>query len=124
MITHLFIERMEAILQLYQQPHDTKRPMVNFDEKSVQLLDEVCASQTCQPRKPTREDYEYKRNGTRNLFLFVEPKAGFRQVMVTRHRKKVNFAYAVRYLVAVLYPNADMIDVVLDNLNTHHYYSL
>lgn len=115
---------MEHILQLYQQPHDTKRPMVNFDEKSVQLLDEVRPSQPCQPGKSGREDYEYKRNGTRNLFLFVEPKTGFRQVLVTRQRKKIDFAYAMRYLVDVLYPDADMIDVVLDNLNTHHYHSL
>lgn len=115
---------MEAILQLYHQPLDPKRPMVNFDEKSVQLLDEVRPSFPCQPGKPGREDYEYKRNGTRNLFVFVEPKAGFRQILVTRHRKKIDFAYAMRYLVDVLYPEADKIDVVLDNLNTHHYHSL
>lgn len=123
-ITRLFIERMEAILQLYHQPLDPKRPMVNFDEKSVQLLDDVRPASACQPGKPGREDYEYKRNGTRNLFVFVEPKAGFRQILVTQHRKKVDFAYAMRYLVDVLYPQAEMIDVVLDNLNTHHYHSL
>ena len=71
-----------------------------------------------------RQDYEYKRNGTRNLFLFVEPKAGFRHVLVTKRRTKQDFAYVMRYLVGVLYPDVTCIDVVMDNLNTHHYHSL
>jgi len=123
-IIRLFIERLEAILRLYQQPQDPKRPMFNFDEKSTQLLGDVRPSHPGQPGKPARADYEYKRNGTRNLFLFVEPKAGFRQVLVTRHRRKLDFAYAMRYLVDVLYPDAEIIAVVLDNLTTHHYPSL
>lgn len=76
------------------------------------------------PGQAARQDYEYKRNGTRNLFLFVEPKAGKRCVLVTRRRQKEQFAQALRYLVDVLYPDVDCIDLVMDNLNTHHYHSL
>lgn len=69
--------------------------MVNFDEKSVQLLDHVRPPLPGRPGQAQREDYEYKRNGTRNLFVFVEPKAGYRQVLVTQHRAKADFAYAI-----------------------------
>lgn len=115
---------MEAILQLYAQSYDPQRPMVCFDEKSTQLLDEIRPMLSLQPGQPRKQDYEYKREGTRNLFLFVEPKAGQRHVLVTRFRKKGDFAYAMRYLVDVLYPDADCVDVVMDNLNTHNYHAL
>ena len=98
--------------------------MVCFDEKSVQLLAHITAPLILQSGQAIRQDYEYKRNGTRNLFLFVEPKAGFRLVLVTNRRTKRDFALAMRYLVDVIYPEAECIDVVLDNLNTHHYHSL
>jgi hypothetical protein len=119
-ITSEFIERMEHILELYQKPCDPKRPMVCFDEKSLQLP----ARLMLKPGRASRQDYEYKRNGTRNLFMFVEPKAGSRHVLVTNHRTKQDFAFAMRYLVDVIYPAAECIDVVMDNLNTHHYHSL
>ena len=115
---------MEHILQLYRQPYDPERAMVCFDEKSIQLLADKRAPISMKKRQSARQDYEYKRNGTRNLFMFVEPKAGFRHVLVTRRRKKQDFAYAMRYLVDVLYPEVQCIDVVMDNLNTHHYHSL
>jgi hypothetical protein len=115
---------MEAVLTLYQQPYDPQRPMVCFDEKSVQLLAQNREPIPVQQGRPRREDYEYKRKGTRNLFVFVEPKAGQRHILVTQRRTKLDFAYAMRYLVDELYPEADCIDVVLDNLNTHHYHSL
>ena len=115
---------MEHILCLYQQPYNPRRPLVCFDEKSVQLLAHISAVLPPQAGHPTRQDYEYKRNGTRNLFLFVEPQAGFRHVLVTRRRTKQDFAFAMRYLVDELYPHADCIDIVMDNLNTHHYHSL
>jgi hypothetical protein len=115
---------MEHILELYQKPYDPKRPLVCFDEKSVQLLAHLTDPLVLKPGQALRQDYEYKRNGTRNLFLFVEPKAGFRQVLVTNRRTKRDFAFAMRYLVDVIYPNAECIDVVMDNLNTHHYHSL
>ncbi len=115
---------MEAILTLYQQPYNAKRPLVCFDEKSIQLLAHIRQVIQMKPGQVSRQDYEYKRNGTRNLFLFVEPKAGKRCVLVTKQRKKEQFAYAMRYLVDILYPDAECIDVVMDNLNTHHYHSL
>lgn len=115
---------MEHILRLYQQSYDPERPMVCFDEKSVQLLAHKRMPVSMKGGQAARQDYEYKRNGTRNMFLFVEPKAGFRHVLVTKRRTKQDFAYAMRYLVDVLYPEAECIDVVMDNLNTHHYHSL
>lgn len=115
---------MEAILELYQRPYDPKRPLVCFDEKSAQLLAHIAPMLLTEPGQAARQDYEYKREGTSNLFLFVEPKAGFRQVLVTDRRTKQDFAFAMRYLVEVLYPNVECIDVVMDNLNTHHYHSL
>lgn len=115
---------MEHILELYHKPYDCKRPLVCFDEKSVQLLAHLTSPLLLKPGQTLRQDYEYKRNGTRNLFLFVEPKAGSRHVLVTNRRTKRDFAFAMRYLVDVIYPDAECIDVVLDNLNTHHYHSL
>jgi transposase len=115
---------MEAILTLYAQPYDPQRPLVCFDEKLTQLLRDLRDPLPLTPKVSKRQDYEYKREGRRNLFLFVEPKAGKRAVLVTRQRQKVDFAQAMRYLVDVLYPDAPIIDLVLDNLNTHHYHSL
>lgn len=115
---------MEHILELYQKPYNCKRPMVCFDEKSIQLLTHIIDKLVLKPGRASRQDYEYKRKGTRNLFLFVEPKAGARQVLTTNRRTKQDFAFAMRYLVDVIYPDAECIDVVMDNLNTHHYHSL
>lgn len=115
---------MEHILALYQKPYDPKRPLVCFDEKSTQLLAHITDPRPRKPGQATRQDYEYKRNGTRNLFLFVEPKAGARHVLVTQRRTKRDFAFVMRYLVDVIYPEAECIDIVMDNLNTHHYHSL
>lgn len=115
---------MEAILRLYEQAYDPNRPMVCFDEKSQQLLADKRAQTGCGPARIRHQDYEYKRNGTRNLFIFVEPKAGKRHILLTQRRTKRDFAQAMRYLVDVLYPDAPYIDVVLDNLNTHSYHAL
>jgi hypothetical protein len=98
--------------------------MVCFDEKSFQLLAHMTDMLPLKSGHAARQDYEYKRNGTRNLFLFVEPKAGARHVLVTQRRTKQDFAFAMRYLVDVIYPEAECVDVVMDNLNTHHYHSL
>jgi len=115
---------MEHILELYHKPYNPKHPLVCFDEKSIQLLAHITNPLVLKPGQAVRQDYEYKRNGTRNLFLFVEPKAGSRQVLVTHRRTKRDFACAMRYLVDVMYPDVECIDVVMDNLNTHHYHSL
>ena len=116
---------MEHILELYHRPYDPKRRLVCFDEKSMQLLANPTVPLALQPGQALRQDYEYKRNGTRNLFVFVEPQVGFRQVLVTKRRTKQDFARVMRYLVDVIYPDPECIlDVVMDNLNTHHYHSL
>jgi hypothetical protein len=111
---------MFEVLDLYEQPYDLRHPKVCFDEKSKELHAEKRKPLPMKPGQPTRQDYEYKRNGTRNLFLFVEPQAGFRHVLITRRRTKLDFAYAMRYLADVLYPDAEWVDVVLDCLNTHN----
>lgn len=116
---------MEHILELYQKLYDPKRPMVCFDEKSFQLLAHISNRLGLKPGRASRQDYEYERKGTRNLFMFVEPKAGSRHVLVTNRRTKQDFAFAMRYLVDVIYPDPEcIIDLVSDNLNTHHYLSL
>jgi DDE superfamily endonuclease len=115
---------MESVLDLYHQPYDPQRPMICFDEQNLQLLKHTRVPIPVCPGHPRREDHEYKRNSTRNLFMFAEPKAGKRHILITRQRTKRDFAYAMRYLVDVLYPDADCIEVVLDNLNTHTYHAL
>ena len=110
---------MEHILELFQKPYDSKRPLVCFDEKSFQLRAHSTDRLALKPGRASRPAYEYKRNGTRNLFMFVEPKAGSRPVLVTNRRTKPDFAFAMRSLVDVIYPAAECrIAVVLDNLNT------
>ncbi len=93
--------------------------MVCFDEQPVQLLADAHPSRPLARGYARRRDCEYVRCGTRNLFLFSEPKVGQRHVLVTRRRTKEDFAKAMRYLVDAMYPQAQAIDVVLDNLNTH-----
>ena len=115
---------MEDVLDVYAEPYDPKRPQVNFDETSKQLIKETRQSLPAQPGKPQRFDYEYERNGTRNLFLFVEPQSGERHVQVTEQRTKVDFAHEMQWLVDICYPAAEVMRVVLDNLNTHTIASL
>ena len=110
---------MEDVLDLYAEPYDPKRPKVNFDETSKQLIGEVRTPLPAQPGHAIRYDYEYKRNGTRNLFLFVEPQTGWRHVAVTEQRTMQDFAHQMKWLVEERYPEAEVIRVVLDNLNTH-----
>ena len=110
---------MENVLDVYQRPYDPKRPQVCMDEASKQLLADVHPSLPVQAGHPERYDYEYEREGTANLFMFVEPLAGKRHVPVTDRRTKVDWAHAMRELSDVHYPEAEVIVVVLDNLNTH-----
>jgi DDE superfamily endonuclease len=119
-----FVAAMEDVLEVYGEPYDPKRPKVNFDETTKQLIKETRAPLPAQPGQPQRFDYEYERNGTRNLFLFVEPQAGERHVHVTEQRTKVDFAQEMQWLVDSCYPEAEVIRVVLDNLNTHKLASL
>ena len=87
---------MEDILDLYAEPYDPQRPVVCFDETSTQLLADVREPLPAKPGKPRREDYEYRREGTRNLFLFCEPLAGWRHVEVTQRRTTEDFAHQMR----------------------------
>jgi len=115
---------MEHLLSLYAQPYDPAYPVVCFDEKSYQLLADSKPGLPMSAGHIHRADYEYRRRGTRNLFVMVEPLAGQRHVRLTKRRTKADFAHAVRYLVDVLYPTAKCIELVLDNLNTHTYQAL
>ena len=111
---------MEDVLDLYAEPYDPARPVVCFDETSTQLLADARPPIPAKPGRPRREDYEYVRGGTRNLFLTCEPLAGWRHVEITERRTKLDFAHQMRWLVVEAYPEAEVIRVVLDNLNTHH----
>ena len=115
---------MADVLEVYAEPYDPRRPKVNLDETSQQLIKETRIPLPAQAGQPQRFDDEYERNGTRNLFLFVEPQAGRRHVHVTEQRTKVDFAHAMQWLVDEGYPEATVIRVVLDNLNTHKIASL
>ena len=119
-----FVAAMEDVLELYAEPYDAKRPKVNFDESSKQLIKESRQPLPVRPGQPPRYDYEYERGGTRNLFLFTEPQAGFRHVNVTEQRTMKDFAHQMKWLVDVAYPEAEVIRLVMDNLNTHKAASL
>ena len=115
---------MEDVLDLYAEPYDEKRPKVNFDETSKQLIAEMRRGLKAKAGRVQRYDYEYKRNGVRNLFMICEPQAGWRHVAITERRTKVDFAHQMKWLVDERYPEAEVIRVVLDNLNTHKVASL
>ncbi len=110
---------MEDVLDLYAESDDPHSPRVCFDECPYQMLDHVREPLPPQPGKRKRVDYEYEREGTCNLFLFLEPNLGWRHVEVTKRRTKQDFATAMKELVDVHFPHAPKIRVVLDNLNTH-----
>ena len=118
-ITAEYRERMYHLLELYAQPYDPAEPVVCLDEKSKQLLRQTRQPLALAPGQIAKEDYEYKRAGTRNLFVAVEPKAGHREVEVTRRRTKPDFVEFVRYLALEVYGQARKVHLVLDNLNTH-----
>jgi len=114
-----FVACMEDVLDLYQQPYDPDAPVVCMDEASKQLVGEVKRSIPCMPGRPARIDYEYERRGTANLFMFVEPLAGRRRVRVTERRTAVDWAQQVKHLLDEDYPDARVVRLVMDNLNTH-----
>jgi hypothetical protein len=115
---------MAEILDFYAEPYDPKRPKVTFDETSKQLIKETRAPVPTTPGQVTRYDYEYERNGTRTLFLFCDPQAGWRHLVVTEQRPMHDFAHQMKWLIDEGYPDADLSRVVLDNLNTHKLASL
>jgi len=118
-ITVEYRQRMAAVLALYARPYNPQEPVICLDEKSKQLLAQTRQALPLQPGTVAKEDYEYRRAGTRNIFIAVEPKGGRRQATVTARRTKADFVRFVQELVGGVYRWAQKIHLVLDNLNTH-----
>ncbi|WP_259084276.1 IS630 family transposase [Salinibacter ruber] len=114
-----FVAKMTGVLSVYKRPYDPERPVVCMDEMPRQLIREVRTPLPMEAGKPKRHDYHYERNGVVNLFMFFEPLAGWRTVMVRERRTKVDWAYCMRQLLEEHYPEAQQIVLVMDNLNTH-----
>jgi transposase len=114
-----YVARMEDVLDLYAETPDPQHPVVCFDESPTQLIGEVRQPIPAEPGKPLRYDCEYKRNGTANLFVFLDAHRSWRKVKVTERRTADDFAQCMRDLVDIHYPHASRIRVVLDNLSTH-----
>lgn len=119
-----YVWHMEDVLDLYEEEYDPKRPTVCFDEMPYQLVSETRVPLPMEAGKPRRCEYEYKREGTRNVFMCLEPKGCYRHVEVTERRTKPGtrlrvFAEQMRQLVDELYPEAEKLRVVMDQLNTH-----
>jgi hypothetical protein len=110
---------MEDVLEVYKRPYDPKRPIVCLDETSKQLVGEVQAPVLAAPGQMGHYDYEYVRNGVANIFMISEPLAGQRDVEVTDRRTKKDYAQCLRKIADEIYPNAEKVVLVQDNLNTH-----
>ena len=110
---------MEDVLDVYKRPYDPKRPQVCLDETSKQLIGETRTPVPAGPGRGARYDHEYRRNGVANLFMIFEPLGGKRHVKVTERRTKKDWAACVREMVDEMYPEAERIVLVMDNLNTH-----
>jgi hypothetical protein len=114
-----FVCNMEDVLEVYKRPYDPKRPLICMDEIPKQLLADLREPQPLQPGLPERFDYEYQRNGVADLFMLFEPLVGKRHVEIADQRRRLEWAEVMRKVSDELYPEADQIVVVLDNLNTH-----
>lgn len=111
---------MEAVLDLYTQPYDPQRPLVCMDETSKQLIRETRQPRPMRPGQPRKYDYEYQREGVCNLFLIFEPLSGWRAVEVAAQRTKQEWVGVMKKVVEEYYPEAEVVRVVLDNLNIHN----
>jgi uncharacterized small protein (DUF1192 family) len=110
---------MEGVLELYREPYDPARPVVCMDETSKQLVGETRTAIAASPGRPRRIDYEYERRGTADIFIFTEPLGNWRCAEVTETRTRIDWAMQIKTLVDVYYPEATVIRLVMDNLNTH-----
>jgi DDE superfamily endonuclease len=119
-----FVAAMEDVLEVYQRPYDAQRPVVCMDECSKQLIGEVREPLPPKPGHVAKEDSEYERLGTANVFMAVEPLAGQRTTQVTERRTRVDWARFVQLLLTTVYPLAEKVVLVMDNLNTHGIASL
>lgn len=113
---------MEDVLDVYQRPYDPLNPVVCIDETNKQLIKETRIP--CAPGQPEKIDYEYERNGVADVFMIFEPLAGKRETIVTDTRTSIDFANTLKYTSDIMYPHAEKIVVVTDNLNTHTIASL
>lgn len=118
-LTPQYRQRMYNLLDLYERPYNRDEPVVCIDEKTKQLLAPLRPNLPLKAGQSEKVDYEYERKGTRNLFVAVEPLAGWRRVQVTLQRKTVDFVHFVRQLLQGRYRKAKRVHLVLDNLNTH-----
>jgi hypothetical protein len=119
-----FVAAMEDILAVYARPIDPRRPLVCFDEAGKDLKAHTRSAQPAAPGRDAREDSEYARHGSRNLFLCYAPLLGWREIAITERRTAIDFAHAIRDLLDVAFPDAEGIVLVLDQLNTHRPASL
>lgn len=110
---------MEDVLDVYELPYNPSRPVVCMDEKPYQLLGEIRESWAMRPGDNRKVDSEYVRNGTCSIFAFVEPLGGRHHVSVREHRTAIDWAEEIKYLVDEMYPDAEKIILIMDNLNTH-----
>lgn len=115
---------MESVLDVYQRHYHPDFPVLCLDEASKQLVKETVEVVPAKPGQPQRQDYQYERNGTANLFMVCEPMIGRRTVAVTHRRTAVDYAHLLQSIVDDHYPEALVITIVQDNLNTHHPASL
>jgi hypothetical protein len=118
-LTEEYRQRMYDLLDLYARPFRSGEPVICLDEKSKQLLKDSRTPLPIRPGTPVRQDYEYVRGGTCNLFVAVEPKGGRRTVLVTDRRAKPDFVAFVQYLLNTVYAKARRVHLVMDNLNIH-----
>jgi hypothetical protein len=110
---------MEDVLEVYKRPLNAKRPLLCMDEMPKQLLSHTRDPLPVAPGKPARQDYEYKREGVADVFMLFEPLVGKRQIEITDQRRREEWAQVMRKVSDELYPQAEKIVVVMDNLNTH-----
>jgi hypothetical protein len=118
-----FVAAMENVLDVYRRPYNASRPVVCMDETPRQLIGQVRTPIPCKPGQPAREDYEYERLDTCNVFMASEPLAGRRLTKVTERKTKIDWAHFIED-IAQQYPEAERITLVMDNLNTHKAASL
>jgi len=114
-----FRERMYNVLDLYEENYDPKRPIICLDEKPKQLIEDIVPPIPMKPGSPEKYDYEYKRNGTANIFMAVEFKAGKRITQVTESRTYIDFAQFMKHFVIEEYSEVEVLRVITDNLNIH-----
>ena len=114
-----FVCAMENVLEAYKRPYDPKHPVVCMDEKPKQLVKETRTPIACGPGRVECFDFEYERNGTANVFLFVGPLRGWRRLEVTQRRTRIDWAHQIQRLIDTDYKKAERITLVMDNLNTH-----